>query len=394
MRSVVSGITYLLVACSVILLILIVFVSFKEQVFDKIPTNESIKKTEKATDETDDSDDMPSEDNTGPGYAVPTGNINVQPDEAVIYAGKLELPVSGATGYASVRIDVLDDDYNVLANLEPGKGFRILQEDGQWWRIYVNSETDNGVIVGWVRHNLCMINLPDVIPSIIYNNTNAYGSVFRANEEIIPDITGKQLYAYSPRKDGKAYNERLGKDEYIVPVLYAMAETIYKAQLNALENGDSLMIYEGFRPYETQQQVYNEVINLPYEQKNFGSYGIQWFIMSGVGNHQMGYAIDTSLAKIVEEDYAVTGKYKYKQFKYVEYTMPCNIHELSVKATLKNAEDNIPAQNLQKYCANAGLSNLQSEWWHFNDENTNAGITKKSDGKYIITECLSASPGN
>ena len=393
-----SGITYLLVGCSVILLILIVFVNFKKAVWDVVVPDET-KQTEKSVAETDDPEDLndrpPTDDdnsNNG-GYEVPTVNANVKPEEAVFYDGKLELPVGGATGYASVTAEIYDNDYNVLAVLNPGKGFRILKEDGQWWHIYLKADpgTDGGDIIGWVRHNLCMINLPDVIPSIIYNNTNAYKSVFRANEEIIPDITGEQLYLYSTRKDGKVYNERLQKDEYIVPVLYAMAETICRAQKTALDNGDTLVIYEGFRPYETQNRVYNAVLNLPYDQKNFGSYGIQWFILSGYGNHQMGYAIDTSLAKVVGEDYVVMGKYKYLQVKYLEYTMPCEIHELSVKATLANAKDNIYAQKLQKYCNDAGLSPISSEWWHFNDEAAHSGITKISEGRYLITECFSVS---
>jgi len=395
MRSVISGITYLLVGCSVILLILIVFVNFKSTVWDIIMPSDEIKQTTRApTTESDDPDDKPppTDDSNNGGYQVPTVNANVKPDEAVIYDGKLELPVNGATGYASINVDVLDSKWNVLDTLKPGKGFRILKEDGTWWQIFYKSEAGTDVI-GWVRHNLCMINLPDVIPSIIYNNTNAYRSVFKANEETIPDITGVQLYSYSTRKDGKVYNERLQKDEYIVPVLYAMAESICKAQQNALDNGDTLVIYEGFRPYETQNRVYNEVSKLPSEQKNFGSYGIIWFIASGISNHQIGYAIDTSLAKVIEKDYAVMGKYKYLQLKYLEYAMPCAIHELSIKATLANAKDNVYAQKLQTYCTGAGLSSITSEWWHFNDETTFAGIKteNQSNGKYLITECFSAS---
>jgi len=394
MRNLVTGITYLLVGCSVILLILIIFVNFKEQVWNNFMPDEP-KQKEKITEETEEPDDKPpdsTEETTA--YAVPTANVNVKIEDAMVYDGKLELPVNGATGYASVKLEVLDDDYNVMTTLEPGKGFRILQEAESWWRIYIKSETDDGGLVGWVRHNLCMINLPDVIPSVIYDNTNAYGSVFRANEETIPDITGRQLYSYSDRKDGKAYNERLQKYEYIVPVLYAMSERICQAQRNALANNDTLVIYEGFRPDETQSMVFSEVFKLPDSQRNFGSYGITWFIASGTSNHQKGYAIDTSLAKIVDKDYSVTGKYKYLQFKYLDHTMPCQIHELSVKATLANAKDNIPAQNLQKYCADAGLSSLTSEWWHFNDETTNSGITRTSDGKYKITECYSVYPSS
>ena len=410
MRNIITIITYLLVACSVVLLILVVFLNFKQEVLDGfIPpeTNPPVKSTGEP--ETEKIDNPPENNTDGydnnNDYVIPTGNPNVKPDEAVEYDGKFELPVNGATGYAAALggTDVFANDFNsVLAVLQQGKGFRIIKEDGAWWQVYISPENgsgnDNGNgIMGWVRHNYCMINLPDVIPSIIYDNTNAYSSVFRANEERIPNITGEQLYKYSDRKDGKAYNERLQKDEYIVPVLYSMAERIYQAQQNAAANGDTLMIYEGFRPADTQGRVYGEVLNLPSSQKNFGGYSMSMFIAYGISNHQIGYAMDTSLAKIVETDYAVAGKYKYKQYVYLSHAMPCAIHELSVKATLANAKDNIPAQNLQRYCKDAGFSSLSSEWWHFNDDKTYAdapNLIKQSNGNYFVTECYSVSPGN
>ena len=63
-----------------------------------------------------------------------------------------------------------------------------------------------------------MVNLPDLIPSIIYDDTNAYSSLFKSSEIDIPNITGKQLY------NNKTYNERLSKEEFMMPVIYAMAK--------------------------------------------------------------------------------------------------------------------------------------------------------------------------
>jgi len=392
MKSIVSGITYFFMGCSVILLVIMVFFLFNEQVIKKLRDESPQIKTE--NEETNEPEDKPPADDDNGGYETPTGSVNVRLEDAIIYSGKFELPIDGATGYASVIVEVYDGDYNLLTTLKPGQAFRILKEDGTWWKIYFKTETETEV-VGWLKHNLCMINLPDIIPSIIYDNTNAYGSVFTANEMPIEGITGQRLYSYSENKDGRLYNERLGRNEYIVPVLYAMAERICAAQRNALKNDDTLVIYEGFRPFETQNKVYGEVLKLPSGQKNFGSYSMSAFIAYGISNHQMGYAIDTSLGNIIGTDYIVTGKYKYPKYNYIEHIMPCQIHELSVKATLANAKNNKYAQNLQKYCKDAGLSPLSSEWWHFNDETANAGIPggKRSDGKYFITELYSISPG-
>ena len=402
MRNVVEGVTYFLVGGSIILLILIFFVRFRSQVFDfDQPERAATTASSAAADATDDPDFIITATTTepGPNFDVPALNPNVRPGESITYDGDLELPVNGATGYAAVDTDVYNNDVSsVIAVLKPGDAFVILRESGHWWQI----NSGGGSVIGWVRHNHCMINLPDVIPSVIYNNTNAYSSVFRANEESIPDITGERLYSYSTRRDGKAMNERLQRHEYIVPVLYATAKRIYLAQINARANGDTLIIYEAFRPADAQRKVYSAVNALPGSQKNFGGWSQSMFIAGGTSNHQVGYAIDASLAKVINSEYLTTGKYIYEKLDYFEYAMPSMIHELSVLSVVyarsgssafsEGMSGSEPAQNLQKYCVDAGLSTLPSEWWHFNDEYANNELTKKSTGNFTITECLSVAP--
>ena len=72
----------------------------------------------------------------------------------------------------------------------------------------------------------------------------------------IPQITDQKLY------DTYHYNARLGKNEFSVPVLYAMAEKIAKAQQHARSEGNTLVIYEGYRPYEVQSAVVKNVTTL------------------------------------------------------------------------------------------------------------------------------------
>ncbi len=87
-----------------------------------------------------------------------------------------------------------------------------------------------------------MVNLPDLIPSIQYNITNNTKSLFTSSGHTIPNVTGQVLY------ESRDMNDRLGKEEYIVPVLYSMAGKIMNAQKAALADGNTLVIYEGFRP--------------------------------------------------------------------------------------------------------------------------------------------------
>ena len=334
----------------------------------------------------------------------------VRPEESepLLYEGDLELPVNGATGYASVLMDLkatADAGSETISELEAGTAFEVLEEVGDWW--YVRTATESG----WVQHLYCFINLPDVVPSIIYDNTNTYASKFVSSGKTIPGITGEALY------DGKAYNMRLGKVSDIVPVLYSMSKKIHLAQQAALEEGNTLVIYEGYRPFFAQKLTVDALTTLAAADPevmagiNTHPWDTNWFIATSISNHQMGYAIDVTLAKITEQqefvicDYtatAVTG--------YTEYTMPTTIHELSMasatftgpvksssptawlQATLADTM-NEAAILLQRYCTDAGLTPLASEWWHFNDLDARfATEDNSSKGEYLLDATMSEAP--
>ena len=334
----------------------------------------------------------------------------VRPEESepLLYEGNLELPVNGATGYASVRVDLkatADAGSETISELEAGTAFEVLEEVGDWW--YVRTATESG----WVQHLYCFINLPDVVPSIIYDNTNTYASKFASSGKTIPGITGEALY------DGKAYNMRLGKVSDIVPVLYSMSKKIHLAQQAALEEGNTLVIYEGYRPFFAQKLTVDALTTLAAADPevmagiNTHPWDTNWFIATSISNHQMGYAIDVTLAKITEQqefvicDYtatAVTG--------YTEYTMPTTIHELSMASATftgpvksssptawlqANLADtmNEAAILLQRFCTDAGLTPLASEWWHFNDLDARfATEDNSSKGEYLLDATMSEAP--
>lgn len=326
----------------------------------------------------------------------------------LIYDGGLELPVNGATGYTSVSLNLRKDastESESLTVLDAGQGFTILKEQGDWWQVNIDG------ITGWVYHPYCLINLPDVLPSIVYNDTNAYASKMISSGTDIPNITGKQLY------EAYEFNPRLNKEAYIVPVLYSMAKVIYKAQQNALKEGDTLIIYEGFRPYDVQQSIVSNLSSLAEVNEvvktgiTAAPWSIEWFIATGVSNHQQGYAIDVSLGKVEHQTQCVSGDYGYTIVDaYTEYDMPTVMHELSRAAASmsspvashdENAWRNVsPAETmnekallLRQYCTDAGLTPLASEWWHFNDlKSADAVSSTKSNGKYYTTKCYSVAP--
>lgn len=51
----------------------------------------------------------------------------------------------------------------VLRRLAAGDMFYIRRESGAYWQVCLLDGT-----VGWLENELCMINLPDVLPSIVY----------------------------------------------------------------------------------------------------------------------------------------------------------------------------------------------------------------------------------
>lgn len=294
-----------------------------------------------------------------------------------------------------------------IMKLSPGTPFIILEESGDWWCVRANNR------VGWVEHRYCLINLPDVIPSMVYDDTNSYSSVFRASYKDIPNITDKALY------DAREFNPRLNREEFMMPVLYAMAKKVCQAQQNALAEGNTIVLYEGFRPYETQIQVAQEVSALARVDAEVKAgistypWSISWFIATGISNHQQGYAMDVSLAKVIKAHVEDLDGYNYVKVDELEfYTMPTPIHELSMAActytgpvsifsttawqsgTMSPAmAANEPAKAMQRYCTTAGLTPLASEWWHFNDLAAYSGASKcLSKGNYYIQDCLSLAP--
>ena len=309
-----------------------------------------------------------------------------------------------------------------LALVASGTPFTVLREEGGWWQVAVTTDyftdeeqtqTQRGEITGWLEHKYCLVNLPDVIPSIIYDATNSYSSHFRSCGKVIPEVTGEAFYP------SKTYNERLGKMEFMMPVLYSMAFKLCEAQQSALAEGNSLILYEGYRPHEVQTKVLNSLSAMTRtdpevkEAVTGAPWRISWFISGGYSNHQRGYAVDMGLAKVSETKEYTTGGYRYvRVWNYERYEMPTPIHELSRAAATytapvtinsttawKNAEmtqamaSNEPALGLQRYCTDAELTPLASEWWHFNDLSTRSQVLDNQGiGDFLISSVRSAAP--
>lgn len=342
--------------------------------------------------------------------AAPAPTTTPQPTPApLVCEGPLELPVQGATGYAATDIPLYaapdpGPDDEPLADWQPGQNFTILAEQGDWWQVQAGEQT------GWVRHDFCLINLPDVIPSLIYRDTNSEASLFRASGYEIPGVTGQALY------DARSYNARFGQEMANMAVLYATAKKLADVQARALADGYTLVLYEGFRPYDTQVTVANALEALAAENETVRvgidtePWSIGWFIAGGVSNHQQGYAVDVSLARVTGTADETCGPYAYTRVTgYEELAMPTAMHELSAAAAslaepVASRDPDAwrqaapaPAMTegallLQSYCVAAGLTPLASEWWHFNDLDRLAVVDSSWRGEFALTENVSRAP--
>ena len=330
-------------------------------------------------------------------------------DISSILAGSLELPVAGATGWAAIDMPLYSEasiDSSIRSHFEAGQVFVIIDEFDEWW--YVKKSDGES---GWVEHRACFINLPDVIPSIVYNVTNAYSALTHSSGYEIPGVTGEILY------EAWSFNHRLSRYEFIVPTLYSTSKLLSTAQQLALEAGDTIILHEAYRAHESQQRSVALLRELMEENDEVrsaiedGPWNLNWFIATSMSNHQRGVAFDVNLGKVLSSETEQIGDFSVKRItEHDVYIMPTQVHELSPLAAIferpvssrsRDAWRDVPFTDtmtpgailLQGYFDSAGFTPLASEWWHFNDLD---GVIIASElginGSFFIEGILSVVP--
>lgn len=277
-----------------------------------------------------------------------------------VYAatGDFEVNIAGATGWNGTCFPLpvynAENDGAQIAAIPASDGakpipFAILAYNGGD-RVKVGLAADsNGSVTaweggqlgktGWVDKERIFVNLPDVIPSIAYNLTNSGGSIFQAAEgKSIPDVTGKSFYP-----SARQFSSRLSRYEYVVPCMFTLAERLARVQQSAMSNGETLVIYETFRPALVQSAVRDSFaalwdsdsgVSADMDKAIAMGYAREqgWFIAKGTSNHQAGLAVDMSLAKgdpAELHEYTLDGSTYRKYEEWTEYEMPTRMHELS-----------------------------------------------------------------
>ncbi|MCD7954550.1 MAG: SH3 domain-containing protein [Lachnospiraceae bacterium] len=352
--------------------------------------------------------------------------------------------VEGSTGWNAVEMNLMSEasaSSAEVAWLLAGTAFRIAEEDGDWWRVVLADNTE-----GYVQHDYCMINLPDVLPTIEYDITNSYAAIYQSSGYTIDGVTGEKLYDAGDL-DGKEWNEKLGRYEYLVPVMYSTAKKIAIAQFNAYTLTDgryTLKIYDAYRPHSVSVYIAEKFSELYYSnlvvQENVDSctqpdgnmyeWGIRWFLAQSVSTHNTGAAIDVTLCEYeaeneaeneigyeaeneAENEVGYEAEYDAVSSEYVELSMQTAMHELSTDAikyysgSVEKAPENyadtmndnailldhiFSGGDYGEYSfISTGMTSLASEWWHFQDNDTHRRVKEfaSSGMDFQVEDCLS-----
>ena len=278
-----------------------------------------------------------------------------------------EKDVKGATVWPMVNIDFYKNSNGTskIGTIPQGTALKAIDmtNKNNESKSYVKVKYNNkeGYINGW----LTMINLPDVIPSALYNITNASSSLFISRGHNLSGVTGKDIY-------GTDWHSNMA------PIRIETAKKIQKAQNAALAHGNKIKIYDSFRPWAVQRKVADAVnsnwftgktyyITKDFDNKKntngyyqtyIGDYK-GWFIASATSNpssHNVAKAIDTTM--VFSDDNQ-------------EIPTQSKMHELSGNSIpTQAAVDNNKGELALNYLfTNSGFYFLPSEWWHFEDVN-------------------------
>ena len=279
-------------------------------------------------------------------------NKGVAQDKIGNFSATLYGAIAWTNRNVNIRREPIENS-KLLGTIPTGAKLTILSSDNPTTK-YIKISY-NGII-GYVYSDFLLINLPDVIPDIVYYITNADKSLYKAANTSIADVTGKNLYGFS-----KKYNAKIGKNTYYVPLLYPVAKQLQVAYNIAKKDGYNLKIYDTYRPNDVTKYVNskfrslynsnNNVKKLVDYDKNGSYWGPGWFLANNVSTHNKGIALDLTLTD------------KNNNELKAQTTM----HMLDTRSTVKY--NNSTANKLRSIMTSQGFETLESEWWHFQENN-------------------------
>lgn len=299
------------------------------------------------------------------------------------------------------------DKSEQLASVAAGSELKIMVDtnlhycylapNGDYY-VRVKNDTDN--IQGWVNARFLMVDayglfkVDDTVCGIHIDRTNAKGSIFTAggNGNSV-DITSEENSRYDCLADGNrsvflnssgyntinnVTNQKLANygSENQMPVIWDLALELIQCQKNSLENGYTLLIYEGYRPYSASQQVSGNLsgqgilsnvvynTNLAQGFLTDKTYDYSYYI-SKASRHNKGTATDLTLCKV--NSLTELGN---------EVNMQTKMHTLDFRCNMlyNNWQADLLSDIMMGHGSNLECLSVRSEWWHFQMNNSRTDI--------------------
>lgn len=268
--------------------------------------------------------------------------------------GTFSATLYGATAWANQELNIRKEatmNSNIIGTIPVGSKMTILASENTNTK-YIKVKYNN--LIGYVYSNFILINLPDVIPDMLYEITSASKSTASTANTAIPGITGKNLYGFT-----KKYNSKIDKETYYVPLLYPTAKKLQRAYNKAKSEGYNLKVYDSYRPHDITistnnyfRKLYNsntKVKNAINYDKEGNYWGPSWFLASSVSAHNKGIALDITITNSNNQELKAQTAYD----------------TLDTSSIVKY--NNNVSNKLRTIMLSQGFSPLESEWWHFQD---------------------------
>ena len=338
---------------------------------------------------------------------------------APIESETVSVTTGAATVYSTIwplmELDIYADPEGkqLIGKAPAGKAYCVLEDKNNMFGIR------HGETVGYIDSNYCMINLPEYMGDLCaYDISNSHNSLYMVHDYEIDQVTDTVITGYE--------KVELSKDQYLVPLLYPAAKKLVQAAFGAQDYGYMLKIYDSFRPRKATTAIYDltgKIIGDPVPEYTFkekkelmeagkwppvtvtpptepeptdptdstepteptptepvqtyemlmtdnGRYALANFLAKGTSNHNLGVALDLTMINLY------TGK---------EVEMQTAIHDLSWHSEV--AKNNSDAKRLRSIMTAAGFGPLESEWWHFQDNDAKSTLKLSALQQGVSAEC-------
>ncbi len=295
------------------------------------------------------------------------GNVpqSCLPDEENIQSRTLE----GVHGTVMAGVGIYKDwsTQNPTDTIKAGNIYEILgSRNGanniEWWAVKYTSNGQEKC--GWMRTDTyAAIDMSEYLKGLVeFDIYNTYSSQYK---------TTYKGETFSP---SSIKNKKLYSNDYRPIGVYSFAKQLKQAAQSARNDGYTLVVYDAYRPRGVTQKLYEAYNSLYYGntkvQAAMNPYALGWYLSTGPSAHNTGCAVDISIKGA---------------------TMPTDMHELSAAASKKNNNDF--AKKLASYMVNAGLKTISSEWWHFEDNDTNKSCDHPTSCHQRI-KCVTSNAGD